>query len=122
MENSILTNMLGRTNCVIERCGFVVSKYNSVNICVYNIYIRNMILDTFFSFHQKVIFSILCAGLWIFFRTSDCYSMIPRLHIFPVIFVMSWAYLNYYEPLFLPIGLGILVLYSKLKDRFTEFF
>jgi hypothetical protein len=73
-----------------------------------------MILDTLFSFHQKVAFSVLCAGLWIFFRTSDCYSMIPRLHVFPVIFVMCWAYLNYYEPLFLPIGLIILLLYSKM--------
>jgi hypothetical protein len=26
---------------------------------------------------------------------------------------MTWTYLNYYEPLFLPIGLSILILYSR---------
>jgi hypothetical protein len=41
--------------------------------------------------------------------------MIPRLHIFPVIFVMIWAYLNYYEPLFLPMGLLVLIVYAKIK-------
>ena len=71
-----------------------------------------MIVDKYLSYDKKVIISILCAGLWIYFRTAECYNMIPRLHLFPVVFVMIWAYLNYYEPLFLPIGLGILVLYS----------
>jgi hypothetical protein len=70
-----------------------------------------MIVDKYLSYDKKVIISILCAGLWIYFRTAECYNMIPRLHLFPVVFVMIWAYLNYYEPLFLPIGLGILVLY-----------
>ena len=60
-------------------------------------------------------FSVLCAGLWIYFRTQDCYSMVPRQEIFPVIFVMGWTYLNYIEPLALPAGLAILVLYAKLK-------
>lgn len=71
-----------------------------------------MLLDKYLSYDRKVIISILCAGLWIYFRTAECYNMIPRLHIFPIVFVMIWTYLNYYEPLFLPIGLGILVLYS----------
>jgi len=39
--------------------------------------------------------------------------MIPRRHILPVIFVMGWTYLNYYEPLFLPLGLVVLILYAK---------
>jgi len=72
-----------------------------------------MLFDKYISFDKKVIFSVLCSGLWIYFRTADCYNMIPRLHLFPVIFVMYWSYLNYYEPLFLPIGLFILILYSK---------
>ena len=28
---------------------------------------------------------------------------------------MGWTYLNYYEPLFLPIGLSILLAYSKMS-------
>lgn len=74
-----------------------------------------MILDNLLLYDQKVIFAIICSGLWIYFRTSDCYNFIPRLHIFPVIFVMLWTYFNYYEPLFLPIGLSILILYSKIN-------
>jgi hypothetical protein len=46
--------------------------------------------------------------------------MIPRHQIFPVIFVMGWTYLNYYEPFFLPIGLSILIIYSKLSGRFDS--
>ena len=73
-----------------------------------------MILDKI-PHRYKVLFSVLCAGLWIYFRTQDCYNMIPRLQILPIIFVMIWAYLNYYEPLFLPIGLVVLILYAKVK-------
>jgi hypothetical protein len=29
---------------------------------------------------------------------------IPRYHLFPVIFVMVWCYLNYYEPIFYLLG------------------
>jgi len=81
-----------------------------------------MILDKYLSYKKKVFLSIICAGFWIYFRTSDCYNMIPRHHIFPVIFVMGWTYLNYYEPLFLPIGLSILILYAsfgKILEKST---
>lgn len=73
-----------------------------------------MILDNI-SYEYKVIFSVICSGLWIYFRTQDCYNMIPRQSLFPVLFVMLWTYLNYREPLFLPIGIVILIIYSKLK-------
>jgi hypothetical protein len=33
---------------------------------------------------------------------------------------MGWTYLNYYEPFFLPIGLSILIIYSKLSGRFDS--
>ena len=75
-----------------------------------------MLLDKYLTFDQKVFISIVCGGLWIYFRTAECYNMIPRLHIFPVIFVTIWIYLNYYEPLFLPLGLLVLVIYSYLPD------
>jgi hypothetical protein len=71
-----------------------------------------MILDKYLSYDQKIYIAVISAGIWIYFRTNDFYIMIPRSHIFPVLFVMVWTYLNYYEPLFLPIGLSILVLYS----------
>lgn len=79
-----------------------------------------MILDNYIPFNTKVIISVICAGFWIFFRTSECYGMIPRGKIFPVIFVMTWTYLNYYEPLFLPIGLSILILYSVFKIKLIK--
>ena len=73
-----------------------------------------MLLDKYLSFDQKVAIAIICGGLWIYFRTAECYNMIPRLYIFPVIFVCFWIYLNYYEPLFLPLGLLVLIAYSYI--------
>jgi hypothetical protein len=71
-----------------------------------------MLLDKWVSYDTKVGIAVVCAGMWIYFRTESCYNMIPRQSIFPVVFVMGWTYLNYSEPLFLPIGLSILVLYA----------
>lgn len=76
-----------------------------------------MILDNYLSYNIKVLIALICSGFWIYFRTSDCYKMIPRGHIFPVFFVMTWTYLNYYEPLFLPIGLLILMGYSHVNKK-----
>ena len=76
-----------------------------------------MILDNYLSYKNKVILSVICSGLWIYLRTAECYKLIPNKHIFPVIFIMIWCYLNYYEPLFLPIGLFILFIYGKI-DKF----
>jgi len=73
-----------------------------------------MILDNKLTYNNKVIIAVISSGLWIYFRTPDCYNFIPRSHIFPIFFVMLWTFLNYYEPLFLPIGLLILILFSKL--------
>lgn len=74
-----------------------------------------MILDNYILYSYKVLISVIASGIWIYFRTSDCYAMIPRQSIFPVIFVMAWVYLNYLDPLFLPIGLLVLVAYSFRK-------
>ena len=71
-----------------------------------------MFFDQLLSYKQKVIIAVICSGFWIYFRTTECYDLIPRKHIFPVIFVMCWTYLNYYEPLFLPLGLLVLIIYS----------
>ena len=80
-----------------------------------------MIVDKFLTYDQKVAISVIAGSLWIYFRTSDCYLLIPRLHLFPVVFVSIWIYLNYYDPLWLPIGLIILITYAYVvqdnKDK-----
>lgn len=75
-----------------------------------------MILDKYLSFHNKVIISIICAGLWIWFRTAECYAMLPRQSLFSVLFIMVWVYVNYYEPLVCPIGILILIFYTKYNN------
>lgn len=112
-------------------CGLVVCKYTSVNI--YDCWTINerlyyttllfdhkMLLDICLTYSQKVWIAVVSAGFWIYFRTSECYLLIPRRHILPVIFVMLWAYLNYLEPLFLPIGLLILVSYSTKPKSYAN--
>ena len=75
-----------------------------------------MIFDNYILYSYKVLISVIASGFWIYFRTSDCYAMIPRQSIFPVVFVMAWVYLNYLDPLFLPIGLLLLIAYSFRKQ------
>ena len=79
-----------------------------------------MIFDKMLSYQMKVYISVICSGLWIYFRTSHCYVMIPRMQIFPVLYVMTWSYLNYYDPLFLPLGLLVLWSYSEFYTRLTN--
>ena len=67
----------------------------------------------FLSYQKKVIISVICSGLWIYFRNQQCYTLIPTHSLFAVIFIMIWSYLNYYEPLFLPLGLFILFFYGN---------
>lgn len=75
-----------------------------------------MLFDKYISNEIKIYIAVLSGALWIYFRTSDCYNMIPRLHIFPVIFVSIWIYLNYKDPLFLPLGLLILISYVYIQS------
>lgn len=94
----------------------IFSLLNKTRILLYTMIVPKL-FDRYLTFNHKVIISLISGGIWIYFRTSDCYKMIPRLHIFPVFFVVGWIYLNYYEPLFLPIGLCMLVLYSYLGKK-----
>ena len=80
-----------------------------------------MILDDVISRDNKIVIAVLSAGFWIYFRTAQCYNMIPRQHLFPVVFIMAWAYINYYEPLALPIGLVILASFPVMTDYFNKF-
>lgn len=75
-----------------------------------------MFFDKYLSYNDKVIIAIISAGLWIYFRTAECYSMLPRFSILASIFVMIWVYLYSYEPLFCPIGLSVLILYMKVNN------
>lgn len=72
-----------------------------------------MLLDKQLSYHSKVIIAVISGGVWIYFRTAECYSMLPRKNIFSIIFMMTWMYINYYEPLVAPIGILILLGYTK---------
>ncbi len=74
---------------------------------MYNIII--MILDNFFSRDDKIIISIIGGMLWIYFRTQECYKLVPRKSILTAIIVGCWIYLNYKDPLFLSIG--VLIMY-----------
>lgn len=79
-----------------------------------------MILDKYLTFQQKIYISLIACAIWIYFRTAECYSMIPRKSLFSVIFVLIWVYINYYEPLVAPIGLVTLYLYGKLQKEKEE--
>ena len=74
-----------------------------------------MFFDNYLTYNNKVIISVICAGIWIYFRTAECYAMIPRKSVIAVIYMMIWIYLYSYEPLFCPIGIIVLLLYTKLN-------
>ena len=65
------------------------------------------------SFQNKVVVSVICLGLWMYFRTENTNELLPNHSLFSVLFVMVGATLNYYDPLFLPIFLLLLYIYSK---------
>ena len=75
-----------------------------------------MLLDNYLSYNNKVIIAVISSGLWIYFRTAECYAMIPRHSLFASIYVMIWIYLYSCDPLFCPIGLFILVIYTKMNN------
>lgn len=79
-----------------------------------------MILDKTISHNHKILISIIIGAIWIYFRTLDNYSLLPRHSIISVILVSSWIYLNYLDPLFLPIGLIIMYLYSEYINKKTN--
>ena len=80
-----------------------------------------MILDNLLSYNQKILISILVGSLWIYCRTFDNYSLLPRKSFISVILVALWIYLNYMDPLFLPIGLFIMFFYSEYVSKRPAF-
>ena len=73
-----------------------------------------MILDNYLSQDIKIVIALIFGGIWIYFRDDLCYKLIPRKNVLSVLLVLTWIYLNYKDPLFLPIGLLILYFYSNL--------
>jgi len=69
------------------------------------------------SYNQKVYICLLSAAVWIYFRDAACYALIPRRSIFSVAMTVVWVYLVFqYDILFMPLGLFVLFLYSRLYN------
>ena len=73
-----------------------------------------MILDNYLTYEKKIFISMIFGALWIYFRTDQCYKLLPRKNIFSTIITVIWIYFNYKDPLFLPLGLAILFIYAFL--------
>ena len=73
-----------------------------------------MLFNKYINKNKKILISVIIGGIWIYFRTDECYKLIPRKNLISVILVIIWIVLNYKDPLFLPIGLFILYIYSIL--------
>ena len=71
-----------------------------------------MIFDKYLSQKQKIIIAIISGCVWIYFRDNLCYIAIRKKHY--ICCLGTWIYLNYKDPLFLPIGLLGLYLVSYL--------
>ena len=79
-----------------------------------------MILDEYLPFNIKIIIAIISGAVWIYFRTTQCYILLPRRSLLSVLMVSIWIYYNYYEPLFLPIGLAAMVIYYLITKPEPE--
>ena len=62
---------------------------------------------------SKILISMISGGLWIYYRDFNCYELLKRKKILSVILVILWIYFYEIEPLLLPIGLILLVLFKK---------
>ena len=74
-----------------------------------------MILDNYLTFEQKIIISMIAGAIWIYYRTIKCYDLLKRKKILSIILVTGWIYMNYYEPLVLPLGLLIMYISAYYK-------
>ena len=72
-----------------------------------------MILDKYLTHEHKLYIALVAASAWIYLRTVTCYKLLPRQHISSVFLVIVWIVLYDKDPLFLPMGLITMYLYSK---------
>ena len=80
-----------------------------------------MILDKVLDNETKIIISVISGMIWIYFRKLKNYCGLSNKSLLSAILVGCWTYLNYKEPLFLPIGLLTLYFYSEFYDDNTNF-
>ena len=71
-----------------------------------------MILDRHLTHQQKIIIAMAVAAIWIYFRTFGCYALLKRKSLISIPLVVAWIYLYDKDPLFLPVGLAIMVLFG----------
>lgn len=68
----------------------------------------------------KIVISIISGMIWIYFRNYECYRALPNNSLLSALLVGIWIWLNYQDPLFLPLGLVLLYLYSHyFKHSFS---
>jgi hypothetical protein len=70
--------------------------------------------------NTKIYIATLSAMIWIYYRTFDCYALLPRKSLLSVVLVALWTYFNYMEPLLLPIGLLLMYLAREGKSSFPN--
>lgn len=61
----------------------------------------------------KMQLAIISGMIWIYFCNYECYRALPNNSVLSTILVGFWIWLNYQDPLFLPLGLIMLYLYSQ---------
>ena len=76
-----------------------------------------MILDRHLTHQQKIIIAMVAAAIWIYFRSFGCYALLKRKKVLSIVLVVAWIYLYDKDPLFLPIGLAIMVLFGYWKGK-----
>ena len=70
-------------------------------------------------YQLRALLSSIIAGVFIYFRKLDYYRTMPRQSITVSVSIIVWSWLNYLEPLCLPLGLVIINLVGY-KHVFTE--
>lgn len=68
----------------------------------------------------RALLSCAVAAVWIYNRQIDYYRILPRKHIIIAGIIAVWMYLNYVEPMSLPIGLAILTYMSRKSRTSSE--
>lgn len=68
----------------------------------------------------RAFLSCAVAATWIYNRKIDYYHLLPRKNLVIAGIIAVWMYLNYVEPMSLPIGLAILTYMSRKSRRGSE--
>ena len=107
-EEDFVNDIETATKIFEKKLGYVPSIF-SYPFGEYSLYMKNYI-----SKKNKLIIAIISGSIWIFFRTQSCYSLLPRKSFISILIVSLWIYLNNSDPLFLPLGLLVMIFYMYL--------